>query len=49
MTNWQDKIVIVTGGASGIGAAIVHKFSTRGVTPIIFDINGFPEKRSGKK
>ena len=31
--------VIVTGGASGLGAAIAHGIAERGGTPVVFDVN----------
>lgn len=37
--DWKDKVAIVTGGASGIGAATAHEFATAGVQVAIFDIN----------
>ncbi len=37
--NWTGKVAIVTGGASGIGAATVAEFAARGVAVAIFDIN----------
>jgi len=40
MTNFQDKVAVVTGGASGIGAATAREFAERGATAVIFDING---------
>jgi len=39
MTNFQDKVAVVTGGASGIGAATAREFAKRGATAVIFDIN----------
>ena len=33
-----DKVVLVTGGASGIGAAITRRFAEQGSTVIVFDI-----------
>ena len=33
------KVVIVTGGASGIGAAIVDALTSEGAVPVTFDIN----------
>ena len=35
MKLFQDKIAIVTGGASGIGAAIVRDLADEGATVII--------------
>jgi NAD(P)-dependent dehydrogenase (short-subunit alcohol dehydrogenase family) len=34
-----DKVVLVTGGASGIGAAIVRAFARQKSTVVLFDIN----------
>jgi NAD(P)-dependent dehydrogenase (short-subunit alcohol dehydrogenase family) len=31
--------VIVTGGASGLGAAVAHAIEQRGGTPVVFDVN----------
>lgn len=39
MTKFTDKVAIVTGGASGIGAAAVHQFALEGAAVAIFDIN----------
>jgi NAD(P)-dependent dehydrogenase (short-subunit alcohol dehydrogenase family) len=36
---WSDKVVVVTGGASGIGAAAVKEFVDGGAAVAIFDIN----------
>ncbi len=33
----KEKIVIVTGGGSGIGASVVEKLSLNGAVPVIFD------------
>lgn len=36
----DDKITIITGGASGFGAGIVRKFATEGAKVVIADLNG---------
>ena len=40
MNRLQNKIAIVTGGGSGIGAAIVKRFKEEGATVCVFDIKG---------
>lgn len=40
MNRLQDKVVIVTGGASGIGLATAQLFSQEGAQVVVFDING---------
>ncbi|MBM1815603.1 SDR family NAD(P)-dependent oxidoreductase [Pseudosulfitobacter pseudonitzschiae] len=37
--DFQDKVVVVTGGASGIGAAMVRKFSGLGARVCVADLN----------
>ena len=39
MNRFTDKVAIVTGGASGIGAAVVREFASEGAAVAIFDIN----------
>lgn len=39
MNRFTDKVAIVTGGASGIGAAVVREFAQEGAAVVIFDIN----------
>ena len=40
MRGLKGKTAIVTGGASGIGAAIVERFRAEGTNVIVFDLNG---------
>ena len=40
MRGLKGKTAIVTGGAAGIGAAIVERFEAEGTQVVIFDING---------
>ncbi|MDP3084622.1 MAG: SDR family NAD(P)-dependent oxidoreductase, partial [Rubrivivax sp.] len=35
----KDKVAIVTGGGSGFGAGIVHKFVAEGAQVIVADLN----------
>jgi NAD(P)-dependent dehydrogenase (short-subunit alcohol dehydrogenase family) len=37
--DWSGRVAIVTGGASGIGAATVREFAQEGATTVIFDID----------
>ena len=40
MRGLRGKTAIVTGGAAGIGAAIVERFRAAGTNVVIFDLNG---------
>ena len=35
----QDKVAVVTGGASGFGAGIVRKFAEEGARVVVADLN----------
>ena len=43
MRGLNGKTAIVTGGAAGIGAAIVERFRQEGTKVVIFDLNGEPK------
>ncbi len=38
MQSLQDKVCIVTGGASGFGREVVHQLLSEGAIPVIFDL-----------
>jgi 2-hydroxycyclohexanecarboxyl-CoA dehydrogenase len=40
MRGLSGKTAIVTGGAAGIGAAVVARLTAEGANPVVFDING---------
>jgi len=40
MKGLKDKVVLVTGGAGGIGSAICRRFAEAGSTVVVFDLNG---------
>lgn len=37
--DWKNKVAIVTGAASGIGAATAREFASGGAAAVVFDIN----------
>ncbi|KAK5050366.1 hypothetical protein LTR84_003647 [Exophiala bonariae] len=43
--DWKREVVLVTGGSSGIGAAIVRDFSRRGITVVNVDISPPPPSK----
>lgn len=43
MRGLRGKTAIVTGGAAGIGAAIVERFRAEGTNVVVFDLNGDPK------
>ena len=43
MKGLKGKTAIVTGGAAGIGAAIVERFKAEGTKVVVFDLNGEPK------
>lgn len=44
-----DRVVIVTGGASGIGEATVHRFVAEGARVLLVDINGDGAQRVARE
>jgi len=42
MSDFDGLVAVVTGGASGIGAATVALLASRGATAVSFDLNGSP-------
>ena len=36
----EDKIAVVTGGGSGLGESIAHKFAAEGATVVVADLSG---------
>lgn len=42
MKELKDKVAVITGGASGIGLAIAHRFAVDGATVVLADIEQVP-------
>ena len=45
MAQWKNKVVIVTGGAQGIGRAISLAFAQEGAEVLCADIDGIAGKQ----
>ena len=39
MNRYDDQVVLITGGAQGLGAAVAHRFVVEGAVVAIGDIN----------
>ena len=46
MSKFQDKVVVVTGGASGIGAAVANAFASEGAHVAVLDIKTPQDEQS---
>jgi NAD(P)-dependent dehydrogenase (short-subunit alcohol dehydrogenase family) len=46
---FQDKVAIVTGGASGLGRALCHALARRGALAVVADVNGDGSRRVGQE
>jgi NAD(P)-dependent dehydrogenase (short-subunit alcohol dehydrogenase family) len=44
MNRFQNKVVVITGGAAGIGKAAVEKFAREGAAVAIWDVNEVQSK-----
>lgn len=41
--NWEEQIVVVTGGANGVGRVLVETLLMRGVEVVVIDLVAFGE------
>ena len=48
MDRLRDKVVIVTGGAQGLGEGIARRLAEEGASVVIADINGAQAIRCGQ-
>ena len=46
---WQDKVVLVTGGSSGLGRIIADEFAAAGSKLVIAAIEAEAVQRSGRR
>ena len=45
MEEFEDKVAVVTGGASGIGSGMCRKFASVGMRVVVADIDGESAER----
>ena len=39
-SDWAGKVAVVTGGGSGIGAALCGRFAEAGMSVVVADVDG---------
>ena len=46
MSIWKDSVAVVTGGASGLGAATARALADTGMKVALFDLNTDPHEKT---
>src|SRR5512132_100208 len=49
MKSFKDKVIIVTGGASGIGLGLVQRFAREGARVVVSDLNADAAKTTASE
>lgn len=47
--HWEEEVVVITGGSSGLGRVIADMYLMRGVTVAVLDVNPFYEGREDEE